>query len=362
MSERVRCLICRTCQGERTVAPKLEPKNLRLTHHETMTWGKAGAARYTSNPMPPRQPIELRHLATLTALQREGSLVSAARHLGVTQSALSHQLRELEGSLGVRLVERKTKPVRFTRAGERLLTLAGKVLPEVERTADELMRSADGSGGRLHIALECHSCFDWLLPTLDAFRSEFPDVDLDLKLDALFSALDALKDGRVDAVVATDPVEDELVRYARLFRYETRLLVCPDHELADRSHVEPADLEGEVFITYPVEVERLDVYRHFLQPAGVHTTRTTAELTLMIVQWVANDRGIAALPSWAIADAVDKGIVRSIGLSESGLWGQLYVAVRADETKRPPLRRFLELSREKSAQTLPGIQLLGDAP
>jgi LysR family transcriptional regulator for metE and metH len=80
----------------------------------------------------------------------------------------------------------------------------------------------------------------------------------------------------------------------------------------------------------------------------------------MIVQWVANGRGIAALPSWAIADAVDKRIVCSVGLGESGLWGQLYVAVRADETERPPLLRFLELSREKSAQTLPGIQLLGD--
>ncbi len=310
--------------------------------------------------MSQRQPIELKHLFTLRALAKEGSLVSAARQLGVTQSALSHQLRELEGALGVRLVQRKTKPVRFTAAGERLLAVAQTVLPEVERAAEELMRSADGRSGRLHIALECHSCFDWLLPTLDAFRSEFPEVDLDLKLDALFSALDALRQGRVDAVVATDPVPDDQIQYARLFRYQTRLIVSPEHELADRPFVQPPDLEGEVFITYPVELERLDVYRYFLLPANVRTTRTTAELTLMIVQWVANGRGVAALPSWAVADAVDKGIVRSVGLGENGLWGQLYVAVRTEDTEQERVRRFLELSRQKSAETLQGIQPLDD--
>lgn len=307
-----------------------------------------------------RKPlIELRHLNTLNAAANAGSLVQAARQLGVTQSALSHQLRELEAVLGIRLLHRKSKPLRFTTAGEKLLQLSTRVLRDVEETTNEVLALGRGDASRLHLALECHSCFDWLLPTLDAFRDEFPELDLDLKLDALFSPLEALIDGRVDAVISTDPVPHDQVHYAALFRYETRLLVSPRHDLAERDSVQPNDLENEDLITYPVALDRLDVYRRFLLPAGVEPARMTCELTLMIIERVASEHGVAALPTWAVQQAVARGSVRTVALGD-GLWSELHVAVRASDTERVPVRRFLELCRSVSAATLNSIVPLSE--
>ena len=124
--------------------------------------------------------IELRHLKTLKALQAPGSLVEAAAQIHLTQSALSHQLKELEGRLDQALFYRKTKPVRFTPAGQRLLDLANSVLPQIEATERDLSRIRQGRKGRLNITIECHSCYDWLMPTLNDFRNHWPEVELDM--------------------------------------------------------------------------------------------------------------------------------------------------------------------------------------
>ncbi|MEP4524329.1 MAG: LysR family transcriptional regulator, partial [Alloalcanivorax venustensis] len=136
--------------------------------------------------------LELRHLATLQAIDEAGSLVEAAERLHVTQSALSHQLKDLEHRLGVALIVRRTRPIRFTTAGDRVLALTRQVLPQVRRTETELRRLAAGQSGRLHIAIECHSCFQWLMPALDRFREAWPEVELDLSAAFSFTPQAAL--------------------------------------------------------------------------------------------------------------------------------------------------------------------------
>ena len=110
--------------------------------------------------------LDIRHLRTLAALRDGGSLVEAARRMHLTQSALSHQLKDLEERLNSPLFERKSKPLRFTRAGLELLQLADKVLPLISQTERNLQKLASGHSGRLHMAIECHSCFDWLMPEI----------------------------------------------------------------------------------------------------------------------------------------------------------------------------------------------------
>lgn len=124
--------------------------------------------------------LELRHLKTLIALREAGNLLRAASLLNVTQSALSHQLKQLEDHHGTQLFERKSIPVRFTPAGERLLKLADTVLPQVAETERDLVRLAQGVAGQLRIAVECHTCFDWLMPAMDVFRGRWPEVELDI--------------------------------------------------------------------------------------------------------------------------------------------------------------------------------------
>ncbi|MFC6327812.1 LysR family transcriptional regulator [Alloalcanivorax gelatiniphagus] len=301
--------------------------------------------------------LELRHLNTMLAIDEAGSLVEAAERLHVTQSALSHQLKDLEHRLGVSLIVRRTRPIRFTPAGARLLVLARQVLPQVKHTETELRRLAAGRSGRLHIAIECHSCFQWLMPALDRFREAWPEVQLDLSAAFSFTPQSALVRGDLDMVITSDPVDNDAVRYLPLFRYELVLAVARGSALARGRHVEAGDLADQVLIAYPVEHERLDVFTAFLDPAGVAPASVrTAELTPMMVQLVAAGRGVAALPNWALTEYLDLKLVEAARLGEGGVWRTLYAAVRQGDETVPFVQEFMEIGRDLCFQNLSGIR------
>jgi LysR family transcriptional regulator for metE and metH len=189
--------------------------------------------------------------------------VDAAERLHLTQSALSHQFKELEERLGMPLFVRKTKPVRFTSAGLRLLQLTDAVLPLLRSAERDLARLAGGTAGRLHMAIECHSCFQWLMPTIDQFRDAWPEVELDLASGFSFAPLPALARGDLDLVVTSDPLELAGITYVPLFTYEAMLAVANQHPLASKPFIQPEDLATETLITYPVERDRLDIFTRF---------------------------------------------------------------------------------------------------
>ncbi|WP_111657606.1 LysR family transcriptional regulator [Isoalcanivorax indicus] len=302
--------------------------------------------------------IEIRHLETLTAIREGGSLVEAAERLHVTQSALSHQLRDLEDRLGLQLLNRRTRPVRFTTAGLRLLVLADEVLPRLRGTERELKRLAAGQTGRLHLAIECHSCFQWLMPTLDVFRGQWPEVQLDLSAGFSFAPLPALVRGDLDLVITSDPIEMEAVSYIPLFRYELVLAVARDAPLAAARFVRPAQLADQTLITYPVERDRLDVFTAFLDPAGVEPAALrTAELTTMMAQLVASGRGVAALPNWALTEYLSQKLLATCRLGEDGVWRTLYAAVRVEEEQAAYIQDFLAMARELCFRDLSGIRM-----
>ena len=301
--------------------------------------------------------LELRHLHTLHTLRDCGSLALAAQQLHLTQSALSYQIKALEQHYGAKLFLRKTRPLRFTPAGERLLALAEQVLTQVRLAEQEVMHLVGGAGGRLHIALECHSCFEWLMPSMDAFREHWPEIKMDLSAGFNFDSIPALLKGDVDLVITSDSQDIAGVVYEPLFGYQALLVMACDHPLAARDWIAPQDLATETLITYPVPRNRLDIFRHFLHPAGIEPlAQRTTELTLMIMQLVASRRGVAALPNWVVADYLAYNYVAARPLSSTGMWGTLYAAVRAEQINAAFIRAFIQTARATSFNTLSGIR------
>lgn len=300
--------------------------------------------------------IEIRHLRTLVALRETGSLVEASERVFLTQSALSHQIKELEGRVGCPLFLRKTRPVRFTSAGNRLLELADEVLPRLHNAEVDLQRLAGGETGRIIMAIECHSCFEWLLPAIDTYRDQWSDVELDISSGFHFAPLPALARGDLDLVITADPVGEPGIHYFPLFSYEAQLAVSKTHPLVDKAWAEPADLEDQVVITYPVDQDRLDLFTGFLRPAGIEPERVRhAELTTMIVQLVASGRGVTCLPNWALFEYLQNEYVVVRSLGEEGIWPTLYAAVRQDQAESPFMTAFIEVAKQVCFANLRGI-------
>lgn len=303
--------------------------------------------------------LELRHLKTLVALREAGNLLRAATLLNLTQSALSHQIKQLEELHGVALFERKSVPVRFTPAGERLLRLADVTLPQVMEAERDLARLNQGTAGQLHIAVECHTCFDWLMPAMDVFRRRWPEVELDIVSGFQADPVGLLYGHRADVAIVSEVDPDEKVDYHPLFRFEIVALLAHEHPLAPRDYLTAKDFANDTLITYPVPDDMLDVVRQVLQPAGVQTAaRRTTELTVAMLQLVASRRGIATLPVWAAQNYLNRDYVLAKRITADGLTGRLYAACLPELSNKPYLADFVNSTRESCYLNLPNVELL----
>ena len=303
--------------------------------------------------------LEVRHLRTLVALRDSGSLVRAAQLLNLTQSALSHQIKLLEDRYGQPLFERKSVPPQFTAVGERLLALADAMLPQVEGAERDIARLVLGQGGQMRIAVECHTCFDWLMPAMDAFRTRWPEVELDIVSGFHADPVGLLHQGRADVAIVSEVDADEVgVDYHALFGFEIRALLANTHPLVAKPHLVAQDFADQTIITYPVPDEMLDLIRQVLEPAGVRPPRRTTELTVAMLQLVASGRGVAALPLWAVQSYLDRGYVTARPIGEKGLRGELHAACLPSLSAKPYLQDFVQVTRETSFVTLKGVELL----
>jgi LysR family transcriptional regulator for metE and metH len=303
--------------------------------------------------------LELRHLETLLALDECGSLSKAAARLFLTQSALSHQLKALENHYGAALVEKNIRPLRFTAIGQRLLALARTVLPEVAEAGRDIARLAQGHAGPLRVAVQCHNCFDWLMPAMDAYRSLWPEVELDIISGFVVDPLPLIERAEAElAIIHDKPQPQPHLAFSPLFRYESVALMSPRHRLAAKTWLEAADFADETLITYPVPDEMLDVMKHFLTPADINPKRRTAELTVAILQLVASGRGIAALPSWTVGNYIERGYVVSRPIGDGGLRCELYAATSRASADTAYIREFIALTRTLSLTSLSGVSAL----
>lgn len=303
--------------------------------------------------------IELRHLRLLQALVESGGLTAAAERLHLTQSAVSHQLKALEHLLELPLVERASRPLTLTAAGKRLLQLAETALPQVESALRDLAKLKDGEAGELRIALECHTCYDWLMPAMDAYRAAWPKVELDLLGGFYADPLTLLTEGQADVVITSDASPQKGLAFAPLFAYEMLALIPNDHALAAKKFLLAKDFANETLITYPVPEDRLDLIRRVLKPAGITPPRREAQLTVAILQLVASRRGLAALPAWAVAPYLERGYVAARPIGKHGLWAELYAAARADRAGLAYLADFIATVQRESFARLVGIRAAG---
>lgn len=299
--------------------------------------------------------LELRHLRTLIALAEAGNISVAARRVHLTQSALSHQLKVLEDHYDTTLFERKSNPLRFSPAGHRLLRLARDITDSISAADSDIARIIGGKAGALRVAVECHTCFDWLMPSMDAFREKWPEVELDLVSGFHPDPVGLLEENRADFVIVSEPAPRKGIAYHPLFRFEIFALLAKNHPLGDKVWLEPEDFAKNTLITYPVPEHMIDVIRQRLEPAGIHPERRTVELTVAILQLVASRRGLAALPGWAVHNYIERGYVIAKRVGKSGLWSRLYAATTSASAQLPYIRDFLATVKRVSFATLPEI-------
>lgn len=295
--------------------------------------------------------IERAHLAILCAIKQHGSLTAAAERMHLTQSALTHSIKKLEQQTGTRLWLKTGRRLQFTQAGNYLLALANRLLPQLESADDVLQRMASGEQGNLRIGMECHPCYQWLLNVVTPYLQHWPDVDIDVKQKFRFGGMAALFEHEIDVLVTPDPLHKTGVAFTPVFDYEQVLVVNKSHRLAKKAYIEPADISNQVLFTYPVSIDRLDIFNAFLLPAGYRPGKhKTMEATEILLQMVASGRGVAALPRWLVNEYAEKMPITAISLGKTGINRKIFLGIRDGDEKINYLQAFLALAKQLSQQ------------
>ena len=295
--------------------------------------------------------LEKIHLSIIREVERQGSLTAAADVLCLTQSALSHAMKKLEQKMGADIWLREGRSLRLTQAGKYLLALAERLLPQLELAEERLKQYAEGERGTLCIGMECHPCYQWLLKVVSPYLADWPDVDVDVKQKFQFGGIGALFAYEIDLLVTPDPLYKPGLHFEPVFDYEQVLVVGPQHPLRGAEYVLPKQLSEETLITYPVAIERLDIYNLFLTPAGIAPKRhRVIETTEIMLQMVASGRGVAALPRWLVEEQSAKFDVAPVKLGRRGVAKQIFLGFREVDTDIDYLQAFINLARDGVAE------------
>ncbi|MBP7337109.1 LysR family transcriptional regulator [Niveispirillum sp.] len=304
--------------------------------------------------------LERIHLAIIREVDRQGSLTAAAAQLHLTQSALSHSIRKLEDQIGVAVWHREGRSLRPTQAGEWLLAVANRLLPQLTHAEERLRQFAKGERGNLRIGMECHPCYQWLLKIVAPYLDAWPKVDVDVRQKVQFGGIGALFGYDIDMLVTPDPLFKPGLRFEPVFDYEQVLVVGPGHRLRDAEFVEARQVAEETLITYPVPTDRLDIYTRFLMPAGVipkqHKEIETTDIMLLMVS---HGRGVAALPRWMVEEFGPRFGVTPVRLGPDGVAKQIFLGFREADADIDYLRAFVDLAlthRDLHARTDTGGQ------
>lgn len=290
--------------------------------------------------------IERIHLTILREVDRQGTLTAAARQLHLTQSALTHTIKKLESQLETPLWRKSGRTLQLTQAGRFLLREAHRLLPQLERIDQTLQEYATGERGVLRIGMECHPCYQWLLQVVHPFLLNWPGVDVDVKQRFQFGGMAALCNYEIDILVTPDPLNIKGITFTPVFDYEQVLVVGLDHTLANKHFVTPKDLVKETLYTYPVEIERLDIFSAFFLPANERPKKhKTLESTEMILQLVAADRGVASLPRWLAQEFQKKLPIRTVRLGKTGIQKKIHLGIRESEMEDTFTSSFLRMAK-----------------
>jgi DNA-binding transcriptional LysR family regulator len=291
--------------------------------------------------------MELRQLRYLVALSGERSFTRAAAREHIAQPALSQQIRRLEDEVGLPLVDRTTRSVSITAAGELLVARAHRILAELDAAHEELLSLRGLRTGRVTVgAMHTMGPVDISL-ILTIFHERHPDVELTVREQSSDELAEMLRVDELDLAFlsVTEQIESHGLGLHQLVAEELVVLLPVGHRLAGRRTVRMAELSDEEFISYR-EGSRL---RELLVGAGEHAgfsprVKLESNESQRVRRLVARGMGVAVLPR---SDAVGPGAeVAVVALKSPALKRDITLAWRHDRRQPPAVSEFLALARE----------------
>ncbi len=271
--------------------------------------------------------MDLRHLKMIQAVARNGTLSKAGKQLHLTQSALSHQLRELEEELGTPVFHRINRRLVLSHAGKILLQAAGNIMAELELAHQQIRKEISGETGDIKLSTYCYTCYHWLPGVLNQFHKNNKKINIEILPEYTRNPLDGLLNGSLDLVITNLHFDSRKIAYQELFWDQQLAVVSDDHPWAVKSHVMPGDFNDENIIIYYGPFEESTVYQKVLAPHNVKINKVIEmQLTEAAIEMIKNGLGVKVMAAWAIQPYLKEHRLKAIPITPNGLYRTWYLA------------------------------------
>lgn len=287
--------------------------------------------------------MEVRHLKLVKEVAEKGSLSKAKDSLFLSQSALSHQLKEVESQLGAPLFHRVNKKLVLTGAGKIVLESAEKILCELEHAEIAVKKYVSGDKGSLRMATECYTCYHWLPSLMMDFNREFPNVDIEIAPESSNEPVNHILEGRLDLAVVSGRVNNPNIEMTELFTDELLALVPSDHPWTKKKYVQAKDFADEKIIIHSLPIETVTLFRKLLIPENVMPKKVIPiQITEAAVEMVKAGMGVKVIAKWIIEPYLHDKRLAVVPVSKNGLFRTWYAVTLKRSDTPQYITNFIE--------------------
>ncbi len=300
-----------------------------------------------------RTTLDIKLLKTFLALADERSFTSAGRMLGLTQSAVSQQIRLLEKELGAELVIRSNKLVGLTPAGEILRQSAHRILENLDQARSLIAERSSDGGGRLAVGAPSSMCRILMPPVVSDFHRRFPATNFSIVAVDRDESIEKLVRRELDFAIALAPVRHKALVTMDLGRDKIVMLAAEHSPLSRLQRVRAADLQSQSIILPPRPNDEYAAWSEFMLEAGafprVRMETDSLELAIALVR---EGLGLTVVPRWALMPA--RPGLAALEIGENGLWRGWIVAYPASLRLTSIHRAFLDICAKRLGTVLSG--------
>ncbi|MDP4207711.1 MAG: LysR family transcriptional regulator [Bacteroidota bacterium] len=272
--------------------------------------------------------MELKYLRLVKNIVEMGSMAKSKDKLCLTQSALSHQLKDAETQAGTALFLRSGKKLILTQAGEKVYKMALDVLSKMDQLDREMLEISRGEKGVIRICTACFTNYYWLPGLLAKFRDLHPQIEIKIYPEYINESMTRLQNHDLDAVIMNRPEVCKNIRFHEIMNDEMVAIVPPGHEWTAKKFVRASDFEGQNLIVFSKPLDTVVVYYKVLKPAGVELNHIyEVPMSEAMIEMVVAKMGVAVVPYWIARPYIDSGKVVPLRVTPKGLQRNLGIAL-----------------------------------
>lgn len=292
--------------------------------------------------------MEIKHFRLIKTIVEEGGVTKASSKLYLTQSALSHQLKEAEIQLGAKIFYRINKKLVLTEVGEKIYHGAGVILEELGKIEHDIKAVFSGESGTITISTECYTSYYWLPAVIKKFNLEFPKINVKIDFQATHNPIEKLLSGEIDLAITSDPKDLTLIEYIELFEDEMVTLVSSFHPWAKKKYILADDFKDVNLIIHSEPLESVTVYKELLKPKQISPKEITiVPLTEASIEMVKADMGVMVIAKWALKPYLNAAEIKTIPIESGGFFRNQYIARLKEKTCPDYYDYFIKFLREE---------------